>query len=191
MSILKHSAPQNQAAQRSNLKYLRALGLIGVGIILGLPFLIQQAEAQNINLHPTTQTKINQIPGSIRLPSEAQQQPQPSLIPFQQEPVAYVMPRRGQASIQLINNTQTSVYVELTNRNPYLIPAGEQVEFPQVSLPVTVTAWRDDNGFLVMLPMTAPQRSGLLAVTLDAAANPVENNQGVLRIQSDGQVFLN
>jgi hypothetical protein len=55
---------------------------------------------------------------------------------------------------------------------------------------VTVTFVRQDDGFVEVLPVSA-SKDGVLEVALDEDANPLDSNQGVLRIQRDGQVFLN
>ncbi|NEQ27150.1 MAG: hypothetical protein F6K28_50715 [Microcoleus sp. SIO2G3] len=48
---------------------------------------------------------------------------------------------------------------------------------------------RQDNWLLTVLPLSSEQ-SGLLSVSLDEATN-LNDTQGTLRIQSNGQVFLN
>jgi hypothetical protein len=53
-----------------------------------------------------------------------------------------------------------------------------------------VTFTRQDDGFVEVMPMSA-SKDGVLEVGLDEDANPRDSNQGVLRIQKDGQVFLN
>ncbi len=48
---------------------------------------------------------------------------------------------------------------------------------------------RQDEGLLDVIPVSASE-PGMLDVTLNEASN-LDDNQGVLRIQEDGQVFLN
>ncbi len=48
---------------------------------------------------------------------------------------------------------------------------------------------REDKGLLRVMPMSS-EEDGMLAITLDEKTE-FDNNQGVLRIQEDGQVFLN
>lgn len=55
--------------------------------------------------------------------------------------------------------------------------------------PLTVTMVREDGGLLKVIPMSSSEK-GMLAVTMDETSN-FDGNQGVLRIQPDGQVFLN
>ncbi|WP_317110326.1 hypothetical protein [Chroococcidiopsis sp. SAG 2025] len=49
---------------------------------------------------------------------------------------------------------------------------------------------RQDEGFVQVMPMSA-SKDGMLEVALDEDANPRDLKQGILRIQKDGQVFLN
>jgi hypothetical protein len=54
--------------------------------------------------------------------------------------------------------------------------------------PVTITLVRQDGGLVKVMPMSTSE--GMLSVSLDETTN-FDDNQGVLRIQRDGQVFLN
>ncbi len=48
---------------------------------------------------------------------------------------------------------------------------------------------REDKGLLRVMPMSSGE-DGMLTITLDEKTK-FDDNKGVLRIQEDGQVFLN
>jgi len=115
----------------------------------------------------------------------------PPLPENRSQAVAKVMPMNGDVSVRLKNNTNAIVTYEAvgyTQRR--VLPGGEETLLRNLPVPVTVTFTRQDDGFVEVIPMSA-SKDGVLEVALDEDANPRDSNQGVLRIQKDGQVFLN
>jgi hypothetical protein len=106
------------------------------------------------------------------------------------EPVARVTPVNGQVDVRLSNNTNALItYEAVSFTQRRTLAAGETIVLQDLPTPVTITMVRQDRGFLEVVPVPASE-SGLLEVTLDEAQD-LDDNQGVLRIQSDGQVYLN
>jgi len=106
------------------------------------------------------------------------------------EPVARVMPVNGQVDVRLSNNTNALItYEAVSFTQRRTLAAGETIVLQDLPTPVTITMVRQDRGFLEVVPVPASE-SGLLEVTLDEAQD-LDDNQGVLRIQSNGQVYLN
>jgi hypothetical protein len=62
------------------------------------------------------------------------------------------------------------------------------VTLQNIETPVTVTFVREDKGLLKVTPQAASE--GLLEVTLDETTN-LDEGKGTMRVQQDGQVFLN
>jgi len=62
----------------------------------------------------------------------------------------------------------------------------EKKRYWNLPTPVTVTFVRQDKGLVDVIPTSTQQ--GSLEVSLDESKN-LDDNQGVLRIQKDGQVF--
>ncbi len=132
------------------------------------------------NLPETTNT-----PGTSTMPVK------PPLPENRSQAVAKVMPMNGAISVKLKNNTNAIVTYEavgFTQRR--VLPGGGEIVLRNLPVPVTVTFTRQDDGFVEVMPMSV-SKDGVLEVGLDEDANPRDSNQGVLRIQKDGQVFLN
>ncbi|PIG91815.1 hypothetical protein [Gloeocapsopsis sp. IPPAS B-1203] len=132
-------------------------------------------------------------PGITNPPGTAQTLPvQPPLPEERSEPVALLKPTGQQVSVRLKNNTNALVTYEVTGQTGRrYLPGGEEATLQNVPLPATITVVRQDDGFVKILPVTTDAEPGLLAVSLDEDATPLDDNQGVIRIQSDGQVFVN
>lgn len=115
---------------------------------------------------------------------------QPPLPEQRSQAIAMVMPTGGQVAVRLKNNTNVTVtYEAIGHTGRRLLPGGEEVVLRNLPTPVSVTMIRQDKGLLDVIP-TSTSEQGLLEVSLDEAKN-LDDNQGVLRIQRDGQVFLN
>ena len=115
----------------------------------------------------------------------------PPLPENRSQAVAIVMPMNGNVSVRVKNNTNAIITYEAIGYTPRrVIPGGQETTLRNLPLPVTVTFTRQDNGFVQVMPMSA-SKGGVLEVGLNEDKNPVDNNQGVIRIQKDGKIFLN
>lgn len=115
---------------------------------------------------------------------------QPPLPKTTQSPIATVTPMAGQVSVKLINGTNTPIsYQAIGHTESRMLARGAEIVLQNLPTPVTVTMVRVDGGLLKVKPMSSSQ-TGMLAVSINETAN-LDDNQGVLRIQPDGQVFLN
>ncbi len=104
--------------------------------------------------------------------------------------IATVKPMMGKVSVMLKNDTNARIsYQAVTHTQVRYLEGGEEVTLRDIPTPVTITMVREDKGLLRVMPMST-EEDGMLTVTLDEETN-FDNNQGVLRIQEDGQVFLN
>jgi hypothetical protein len=107
-----------------------------------------------------------------------------------QDPMATVIPTAGTVDVRLKNNTNARItYQAIAHTQPRILPGGEEIVLQDLPTPVTITMVREDGGLVKVMPISKSD-SGVLAVSLDEKTSP-DNNQGVLRIQRDGQVFLN
>lgn len=114
----------------------------------------------------------------------------PPLPQNRSNPIATVTPTSGTVDVKLTNETNVPVaYEAISYTQRRFLAAGEEIILRGLPTPVTITMVRQDDGFLEVMPMQSSE-SGLLEVSLDEETN-FDNNQGVLRIQSSGQVFLN
>ncbi len=106
------------------------------------------------------------------------------------QPVAYINPtQEGQVDIMLDNDTETLVsYQILGHTGERWLRGGDEVVLRNLPTPVTVTMVREDNGLLQF--MTTGSDSDYLHVTLDEDPT-LDDVQGVLRVQPDGEVFMN
>lgn len=104
--------------------------------------------------------------------------------------VAKVMSMDSNVEVRVKNNTNAIVTYEAVGHTQRRVLQGGEETVLRLPVPVTVTFTRQDDGFVQVMPMSASQ-DGVLEVALNEDANPRDRNQGVLRIQKDGQVFLN
>ncbi|MBV6625967.1 MAG: hypothetical protein KI793_24055 [Rivularia sp. (in: Bacteria)] len=134
-----------------------------------------QAVDQSIQLPPRV-TKVKPI--------------QPPLPEARQSAIAMVKPMAdGKVSITLKNDTNTPIsYHVVSHTQTRILPVREEIILREIPTPATITLVREDGGFLNVEPVATEE--GMLTVSLDEKRKP-DNNQGVIRIQADGQVFLN
>jgi hypothetical protein len=129
-------------------------------------------------------------PNAINPPGTAETLPvRPPLPEERSQAVASIMPMNGTVDVQLINNTNAVVtYEVIGDTQRRVLQGGEEVILRNISLPATITSVRQDNGLVRVASLESTE--GMLAVSLDEDTN-LDDNLGVLRIQEDGQIFLN
>ncbi|MGB6294906.1 MAG: hypothetical protein WBF90_01825 [Rivularia sp. (in: cyanobacteria)] len=104
--------------------------------------------------------------------------------------IATIKPMMGKVSLMLKNDTNARIsYQAVTHTEVRYLEGGEEVTLRDIPTPVTITMVREDKGLLRVMPMSS-EEDGMLTITLDEKTK-FDNNQGVLRIQEDGEVFLN
>ncbi|MBF2007757.1 MAG: hypothetical protein IGS49_20445 [Chlorogloeopsis fritschii C42_A2020_084] len=114
---------------------------------------------------------------------------QPPLPQTQQSPIATVTPTDGKVNVRIKNNTNAVVaYEVIGHTGKRLLPGRNEVVLRDLPVAVTITAVRQDRGFLKFTPTQS--ESGLLELSLDEQTTAT-NNQGAIRIQENGSVFLN
>lgn len=104
--------------------------------------------------------------------------------------IATIKPIAGKVSVMLKNDTNARIsYQAVKHTKVRYLEAKEEVVLRDIPTPVTLTMVREDGGLLRVIPVST-EEDGMLTITLDEK-NKFDNNQGVLRIQEDGDVFLN
>ena len=95
----------------------------------------------------------------------------------------------GQLSVNLMNNTGASVTYEVIGDTPRrTLEAEESAMLQGIPLPATITIVRQDEGLVSIVAQDS--EDGTLSLSL--APDPTfDDTQGVIRIQEDGQVFVN
>lgn len=132
----------------------------------------------NRNRPPTNDNTTPSLPLSPPLPEEST------------EAIATVTPINGKVSVKLKNTTNTAITyeaIDYTQRRT-LAPKGEVV-LKDLPAPVTLTLVRPDNGF-IQIAATSAANSGLLEVSL-SEGKTLNEQQSAIRIQQNGQVFVN
>jgi hypothetical protein len=115
---------------------------------------------------------------------------QPPLPETRQNPIAIITPTAGTVDVRLRNNTNARVsYQAIGHTEPRLLAGREEIVLQGLPTPVTITMIREDGGLLQVQP-TSTSQEGILTVLLDETTN-INNSRSALRIQKDGQVFLN
>ena len=123
------------------------------------------------------------------MPDQTNPPVQPPLPEERSQPIAKVMPMNGLVDVRVKNNTNAPVsYEAIGYTQRRFLPGGEETVLRSLPTPVTVTFVRQDKRLVDVIPTSTQQ--GSLEVSLDESKN-LDDNQGVLRIQRDGQVFLN
>lgn len=104
-------------------------------------------------------------------------------------PIARVEPMNGMVDVQLMNSTNIPIYYEVTGETGRrIISAQDEAYLQNISLPATITAVRTDDGLLRVVPERTAE--GTLELSLEEDPT-FDDTQGVIRIQPDGQVFVN
>ncbi|MCC5603896.1 hypothetical protein [Nostoc favosum] len=116
---------------------------------------------------------------------------QPPAPESRQSAIATITPTAGTVDVKLKNNTNAGIsYQAIGHTQPRFLAGGQEFVLRDLPTPISITLVRQDGGLLKVMPMSTSEGEGTLAVSLDETTN-FDNNQGVLRIQKDGQVFLN
>lgn len=203
---------------RLNQKTFSLLGTFCGGLLIGLPTISLASTAAPSVLNPCPGIYYEEPHNSTRLvprgcPSNAatgfiteqtQLPRQPMVVPSgmsslplvqpplpenRAEPIATVVPVAGEVDVKLKNNTNALIsYEAIGHTQRRFLPAGMEVTL-KLPTPTTITMVRQDEGLLEVVSMPT-SGSEMLAISLDETTT-LSDNQGVLRIQSDGQVFLN
>ncbi|WP_013322409.1 hypothetical protein [Gloeothece verrucosa] len=189
-------------------------GIFGIGgsLVLGIPLMALSASAQEVITSPVCPRLYYEAPwatlltppagcpandtnlsGTSRIeyvkPVESGTQATPPLPEDTTPAVASVIPKQGYVNIQLNNTTNTVVtYEVIGHTNQRQLLGRQNIELQDIPLPVTITLVRPDNGFLKIIPVSS--ESDLLNITLQENPN-FNDTQGVVRIQKNGQVYLN
>ncbi|ACC81573.1 hypothetical protein [Nostoc punctiforme] len=114
---------------------------------------------------------------------------QPPFPESRQSPIATITPTAGTVDVRLKNNTNAGIsYQAIGYTKPRYLAGRQEFVLRNLPTPVSITLVRQDGGLLKVMPTSTSE--GTLAVSLDETTK-FDNDQGVLRIQKNGQVFLN
>lgn len=115
---------------------------------------------------------------------------QPPLPEQRSNAIATVTPREGRVNVRVNNDTNARIsYEVIGHTQTRTLAGGEEIVLRNLPTPVTLTMVRQDDGFIQVVPISTDE-TGILEISL--RENPIfDENQGVLRIEQQGQVFLN
>jgi hypothetical protein len=103
------------------------------------------------------------------------------------EPVVTLPETEGEIEVILKNNTNAAIdYQAIGFTENQTLEGGEEHTLQGLPVPVVIRAARQDDGFVTTEPMI--NEDGVLEVALDKAG---ERNVGVVRIEEDGEVYIN
>ena len=194
------------------LQKLTAVGLACGGLMLAIASLAKPAHAQlpeservsklralqsSVLNRPTgaadplDETGGNQVGSPEALPVEPStvNPSSPPLPEASSQPIATATSVNGRLSVAIVNNTGTAVSYEVigdTSRRTLLL--NESAMLRDIPLPTTITVVRQDKGFVDVAATVS--NDGMLEISLKSEPS-LDNTQGVIRIQADGQVFVN
>jgi hypothetical protein len=109
------------------------------------------------------------------------------------EAVATINPTEGTVDVLLKNNTNAAInYQAIGYTENQTLEGGEEHTLKNLPVPVVIRSARQDDGFIKIMPITNTSESGKLEVTLNEDPDFYDdNNVGVIRIEEDGQVYVN
>lgn len=127
------------------------------------------------------------LPPTAGTPAVRREIPSPEM---RSNAVARVMPMNGRVDVVLRNDTNATItYEAIEHTQRRYLPGGRQVTLRNLPVSATITAVRQDDGFLKVIPMQT--QNGQVVFSLEEESSFIDSNQGVIRIQEDGQIFLN
>lgn len=192
---------------RQTLRLAAATCTIGASILLEGSMGVSTAKAQtmtgdqptSLEALQSTVLRRNDATGdqpvsleALRSSARGSTLPSPSTSPSPEvisEPIAMVTPMDGQLMVSMTNNTGAMVTYEVVGDTARrMLEAGESTTLRGLSLPSTITLVRQDSGLLDI--EAESMEEGMLSLSLTAEPS-LDDTQGVLRIQEDGQVFVN
>ncbi|MEB3357456.1 MAG: hypothetical protein VKK04_12080 [Synechococcales bacterium] len=104
-------------------------------------------------------------------------------------PIAVVPPMDGTVDVRLVNGTNALITYEVTGETQRrYLQAQEETTLRGISLPATITTVRQDEGLVDIIPISSTD--GMLELSIEEDRG-LDDTQGVIRIQPDGQVFVN
>lgn len=113
----------------------------------------------------------------------------PPLPEERSDAIAIASPVDNQLSVLLTNDTGAIVtYEVIGDTSRRILMMGESDRLQGVPLPATITVVRQDEGLLDVVAESS--ETGILEFSLTPEAS-LDDTQGVIRIQADGQVFVN
>lgn len=185
-----------QKLQLLNRRNIGTIGAICGSLLITIPISSIAQTTPSRALNPTPSI-FNEPPYNRRVPANSggitPNQPTPVQPPLPQQQgkaIATVTPVGGKVDVRLKNNTNAVIAyeaVEYTNRR--VLPAKEEIVLRGLPAPVTITLVRQDNGFIQVIPASSSS-SGMLDISLSEAPN-LNEQQGTIRIQQNGNVFVN
>ncbi len=145
----------------------------------------QQLQSQGQAFEQPINSPTPSYPGSSQRSSESSQSPSRL-----ETAVASVSPVNGTVDIQLRNDTNTNIaYQAIGQTQQRVLQGGESIVLSSLPVPVTVTMYRPDGGFIQVTP-TSNSQAGTVAISL-GETEAFSQNARAIRIQPDGQIYLN
>lgn len=179
-------------------------GLIGAicgSLLIGIPVssIAQTTPSRALNPTPSifneppyNRSGSTPNPGAITptTPSQTSTPVQPPLPETREKAIATVTPVGGKVDVRLKNNTNAVIaYEAIDYTNRRVLPAKGEIVLRGLPAPVTITLVRQDNGFIQVIPVNTSS-SGTLNLSLNEAPS-LNEQQGTIRIQGNGNVFVN
>ena len=172
---------------RSNLTIIK---LLLSTVLIGLPiFTVSEAKADNHG--DMIQDEMNQKDMEMERSNESVEPESGAYDSIDSgadgEPVVTIPETEGEIAVVIKNNTNAAIdYQAIGFTENQTVEGGEQQTMQGLPVPVVIRAARQDDGFVTTQPSV--NEEGVLELTLDEAG---ERNLGVVRIESDGGVYIN
>lgn len=112
--------------------------------------------------------------------------PEPEIF---RSPATIIQPQNGEVDIRLVNDTNVPVrYSVLGDTDARTLAARSDVYLSGLGVPVEMTFYREDNGFVTAIPQAL--NSGVLELRLDETASFSTSESGLI-IEETGDVVIN
>lgn len=115
----------------------------------------------------------------------------PPLPSQQQPPISTLVPTNGMVGVKLINKTGADIVYQVIGDTRVRILAGRsQVALQALKVPINLTFYRRDRGFLLVTPLVPTTAPNTIELTLTETTD-FAIDKTVLTIEPDGEVYLN
>jgi hypothetical protein len=168
---------------------------LGIAALLSSSLLLGLAPVQAKPAPPVKPASPTSSP--IKFPAKSGEEPSDAteellLTPDEALPPAgaQISPVNGTVTVKLINKTNAAINYQAVGDTEFRTLAGvSSITLQNLKIPVTLTAYRQDRGLLIMTPKVVEGKAKVLEITLDATTD-FSVDKTIIRIEATGLVFV-
>jgi hypothetical protein len=151
---------------------------LGMATLLFSSFVLGGSPSQ---AKPTQTVKPNPAPETLITPDDAVSLPPAG---------TQIAPVNGTVTVKLVNKTNAAINYQAVGDTEFRTLAGAaSITLQKLKTPITLSAYRQDRGFLNMMLKVIGNKTQALEITLDATTD-FSADKTIIRIESTGLVFV-